>query len=39
MLRLQLRREHPDRIAFLHRRAARWCERNGQLTDGVRHAA
>jgi LuxR family maltose regulon positive regulatory protein len=39
VLRLQLRREHPDRIAVLHRRAARWYERNGQLTDGVRHAA
>ena len=39
VLRLQLRREHPGRIAFLHRRAARWCERNGLFTDAVRHAA
>jgi LuxR family maltose regulon positive regulatory protein len=39
VLRLQLRRQHPGRIAFLHRRAARWYERNGQLTDAVRHAA
>ena len=39
MLRLKLRREHPDRIAPLHRRAARWYERNGQLADAVRHAA
>ncbi len=39
MLRLKLSREHPDRIAPLHRRAARWYERNGQLTDAVRHAA
>ena len=39
VLRLELRREHPDRAASLHRRAARWYERNGQLTDAVRHAA
>ena len=39
VLRLTLSREQPDRIAALHRRAARWYERNGQLTDAVRHAA
>ena len=39
VLRLKLSREHPDRMASLHRRAARWYERNGQLTDAVRHAA
>ena len=39
MLRLKLEREHPDRVACLHRRAARWYERNGRLTDAVRHAA
>ena len=39
VLRLKLEREHPDRMAPLHRRAARWYERNGQLTDAVRHAA
>jgi LuxR family transcriptional regulator, maltose regulon positive regulatory protein len=39
MLRLTLRLEHPDRIATLHRQAARWYERNGQLSDAVRHAA
>jgi LuxR family transcriptional regulator, maltose regulon positive regulatory protein len=39
VLRLKLRREHPDRIAQLHRRAARWYERNGALTEAVRHAA
>jgi LuxR family transcriptional regulator, maltose regulon positive regulatory protein len=39
VLRLKLRREHPDRLTFLHRTAARWYERNGQLTDAVRHAA
>jgi LuxR family maltose regulon positive regulatory protein len=39
MLRLKLRREHPDRVAVLHRRAARWYERNGLLPDAVRHAS
>jgi LuxR family maltose regulon positive regulatory protein len=39
VLRLKLRREYPDRVATLHRRAARWYERNGSLTDAVRHAA
>ncbi len=39
VLRLKLRHEHPDRMAALHRRAARWYERNGPLTDAVRHAA
>ena len=39
VLRLQLGRECPDRMALLHRRAARWHQRNGQLTDAVRHAA
>ena len=38
VLRLKLRREHPDRLAALHRRAARWYERSGQLADAVRHA-
>ena len=39
VLRLRLKQEYPDRIAPLHRRAARWYERHGQLTDAVRHAA
>ncbi|MGB6581539.1 MAG: LuxR C-terminal-related transcriptional regulator [Streptosporangiaceae bacterium] len=39
MLRLKLRQEYPDRVAALHQRAARWYERNGLLTDAVRHAA
>ncbi len=39
VLRLELKREHPDRMACLHLRAARWYERNGQLTFAVRHAA
>jgi LuxR family transcriptional regulator, maltose regulon positive regulatory protein len=39
VLRLKLRREHPDRLVALHQRAARWCQRNGLLTGAVRHAA
>ena len=39
VLRLKLRHEYPDRMAALHRRAARWYERNGLLADAVRHAA
>jgi LuxR family transcriptional regulator, maltose regulon positive regulatory protein len=39
VLRLKLNDEHPDRTAALHRRAARWYERNGQLPAAVRHAA
>ena len=39
VLRLKLRREHPDRVAGLHQRAARWSGRNGLLTLAVRHAA
>ena len=39
VLRLKLRHEYPGRVAVLHRRAARWYERNGSLTDAVRHAA
>jgi LuxR family maltose regulon positive regulatory protein len=39
MLRLKLRHEYPDRVTVLHARAARWYERNGLLTDAVRHAA
>ena len=39
MLRLRLRHDHPDRMVALHRRAARWYQRNGMLTNGVRHAA
>jgi LuxR family maltose regulon positive regulatory protein len=39
VLRLKLRREYPERVATLHRRAARWHERNGRLAGAVRHAA
>ncbi len=38
VLRLKLRREYPDRMAAVHRRAARWCERNGMLAAAVQHA-
>jgi LuxR family transcriptional regulator, maltose regulon positive regulatory protein len=38
VLRLKLRRENPHRLADLHRRAARWYQRNGILADAVRHA-
>ncbi len=38
VLRLKLRCQHPDRMASLHQRAARWCERSGLLTEAVRHA-
>jgi LuxR family maltose regulon positive regulatory protein len=39
MLRVKLRYERPDLAVTLHQRAARWYERNGLLTDAVRHAA
>ena len=38
MLRLKLRHEHPDRVAVLLRRAARWSKRNGMLADAVQQA-
>ncbi len=38
VLRLKLERERPGGRAALHRRAARWYERNGLLTEAVRHA-
>ena len=39
VLRRKLRLEFPDRVPALHQRAAEWYERNGRLTDAVRHAA
>jgi LuxR family maltose regulon positive regulatory protein len=39
VLRLKLRSHHPERMPGLHRRAARFCERNGSLPEAVRHAA
>jgi len=38
VLRLKLSREHPDQVADLHLRAARWHWRNGFLAEAVRHA-
>src|SRR5207247_1952149 len=37
-LRERLRREDPDRLPGLHRRACRWYERHGLLADAVDHA-
>jgi LuxR family maltose regulon positive regulatory protein len=39
VLRLKLRQEYPERVTALHQRAARWYERNGLLTEAVRHAS
>jgi LuxR family maltose regulon positive regulatory protein len=39
VLRRKLRLEYPGQVPALHRRAARWYEQNGRLTDAVRHAA
>jgi LuxR family transcriptional regulator, maltose regulon positive regulatory protein len=38
MLRLKLRHEHPDRVAVLHQRGARWYKRKGMLADAVQQA-
>src|SRR5262249_6542473 len=29
---------HPEQIAILHRRAARWYEQHGQATEAINHA-
>jgi LuxR family maltose regulon positive regulatory protein len=39
VLRLKLRIEQPDRLPWLHQRAAQWYQRNGCLAEAVRHAA
>jgi LuxR family maltose regulon positive regulatory protein len=39
VLRLKLRLRYPERLSDLHRRAARFYERNGSLIAAVRHAA
>ena len=36
-LRLELRRTLPDQVPVLHRRAAEWYIRQGQVVDAVRH--
>ena len=38
LLRAHLRHAHPDEVAFLHRRAARWYARQGQVMPAIRHA-
>jgi LuxR family maltose regulon positive regulatory protein len=37
-LRSRLQREQPEGIRELHRRAAAWYERNGWISEAVRHA-
>ena len=39
VLRLKLRIECPGRLPELHRRAARWYQRNGPASEAVRYAA
>ena len=39
VLRLKLRRERPDLVASLHRKAARWYQQQGMLGEAVRSAA
>jgi LuxR family transcriptional regulator, maltose regulon positive regulatory protein len=37
LLRLELRRALPEELPGLHRRAAEWFIRHGQVVDGIRH--
>jgi LuxR family transcriptional regulator, maltose regulon positive regulatory protein len=37
LLRLELRRRRPEQVPGLHRRAAQWFARHGQVTDAIRH--
>ena len=37
LLRLQLRRRLPDEAPELHRRAAQWLTKHGQVVDAIRH--
>jgi LuxR family transcriptional regulator, maltose regulon positive regulatory protein len=37
LLQLELRRTWPDQVPALHRRAAGWFIRQGQVTDAIRH--
>ncbi len=39
VLRLKLRRDYPELVPDLHRRAVQWYRRCGYLTAAVRHAA
>jgi LuxR family maltose regulon positive regulatory protein len=38
VLRLKLRREYPGQVSELNRRAARWYQLNGSLSEAVGHA-
>jgi LuxR family maltose regulon positive regulatory protein len=37
LLRLELRRCHPEALPGLHRKAAEWLEQHGQFVDAIRH--
>ena len=37
LLRMELRRRLPDQVPVLHRRAAGWFSRQGQVVDAIRH--
>jgi LuxR family maltose regulon positive regulatory protein len=37
LLRLELRRTQPEELPALHRRAATWFIRQGQVVDAIRH--
>ena len=37
LLRLELRRRLPDQVPTLHRRAAGWFTRHGQVAEAIRH--
>jgi LuxR family transcriptional regulator, maltose regulon positive regulatory protein len=39
VLRLKLRRERPEVMTSLHRKAARWYQQEGMLAEAVRYAA
>jgi LuxR family maltose regulon positive regulatory protein len=39
VLRLKLRRERPEIVAGLHRKAARWYQQEGMLAEAIRSAA
>ncbi len=38
MLRSELGRRHPDRVAVLHRRASAWYRDRGLISDAIEHA-
>jgi LuxR family maltose regulon positive regulatory protein len=38
LLRCELRRQAPEQVAGLHRRAARWYTAHGMAADAIRHA-